>query len=133
MLCPTCNSELFESVNNGINVDECVACGAYWFNAGEIEKHITVKFPDKKDVPSLSSRFEPSECSYEEFCPKCEKQKLACGRVGQLSLSKCERCSGILITKDQLEGRGSSACNPLAELLVVELVDGAIFTILDEL
>lgn len=132
MLCPTCNSELFLSVINGINVDECIACCAYWFDAGEIEKYITAKFPEKKDVPSLSSRFEPSECSYEEFCPKCKEQKLTCGRVGQLLLSKCEKCSGLLITKDQLEDSGSSACNPLAEQLLVELIDGAIFTILDE-
>jgi Zn-finger nucleic acid-binding protein len=133
MLCPTCNNKLLESIAHGINVDKCVSCGTFWFDAGELDTYISANFPEKTNVPSILTRFESSECSYEEFCPKCQKQKLICGRVGKLSLSKCAKCSGILITKDEIDSLKSSAGHPLAERLIVELIDGVIFTILNKL
>jgi Zn-finger nucleic acid-binding protein len=132
MLCPTCTSELSEAIIKGITVDECTSCGTIWFDAGEMDTYITATFPEKKS-PSIASRFEPLECSYEEFCPTCRSQKLLCGRIGNFSLSKCEKCSGILIKKDQIESLKFSKNDSLAEYFIVDLVCDAMFSILNKL
>ncbi|MGE5894880.1 MAG: zf-TFIIB domain-containing protein [bacterium] len=133
MDCPNCKNELTESVVHGITIDECIPCGTFWFDAGELENYLSAKLKTGKDQISLLSRFAPLDCDLEEFCPKCKQEKLICGKVGKLSLSRCGKCNGFFIDKNQIQAGRGSACEPLAEALLIELVGQSVLSLLDSL
>jgi len=122
-----------ETMVHGIALDECIACGAFWFDAGELENYLSEKINDNKDQISLISRFIPIDNDYEEFCPKCEHKKLIYGKIGQLSLSRCEECNGFFIQKEQIQSGRGTACEPLVEALLMQLVLEAGLSFLDGL
>lgn len=133
MNCPNCNNELSENVVHGIALDECIACGSFWFDAGELEDYLTARLKDKKEKLSLLSNFEAVGNGYDELCPKCTKTKLVYGKVGQLALSKCGKCNGFFIEKSQITAGRSSSCEPLAEALLIQLVGETVLNLLDGL
>jgi len=123
-----------EIIGRGIAVDECIACGAFWFDGGEFEDYIsekTIKNNDNKKI-ALLSHLVSIESDIEEYCPKCN-ERLINGKIGKLSLSKCPQCNGVFIEKEHITAGHGHACEPLAQALIIELVGSAIIELIDEL
>lgn len=122
-----------ESVVHGITLDECISCGAFWFDAGELENYLSARLDNKKE-DILLTRFVPTDMdSLYELCPKCEKERLGQGKIGELSLSRCRRCNGFFVGKNQISAGRNSTCRPLVEELLIQLVGEAVLSFLDGL
>jgi Zn-finger nucleic acid-binding protein len=126
MFCPTCNRQLLETKVEGVTIYECWFCKIFWFDAGDLDAHVKAIVSEETNLPLLASIFKSSDCSDEKFCPRCVNQKLICGSVGTLRLSKCKKCSGMLIAKEQLE---LLASNPWTDPLTLNPIIWAILNI----
>ena len=131
MICPICNNELTESNIHGIVIDECITCNAIWFDAGELETYLSERIKDNGKDISIISRFDAIASDLDGSCPKCETEKMRYGKVGNLSLSKCEKCNGILMEKNQLQSGRGSACDPLIESLLIQALGETVLNLLD--
>lgn len=103
MQCPACNSEMNLKDKNGILVDYCYACAAYWLDKDELYRllcndpqSIAERITDRKQKAKTHLIFQYG------YCTICQYNQLETAIVHSVIVKRCRVC-GMLIRATDLD------------------------------
>lgn len=102
MNCPSCNEPMIVLELDKVEIDNCLACGGIWLDAGELE--LLLDSAEEKDT-ILNSFEEDLEAKEEKRkCPICLKkmEKVRSGIEEKILLDKCRENHGLWFDKGEL-------------------------------
>jgi Zn-finger nucleic acid-binding protein len=95
--CPSCRTDMQESVTRQVTIDSCEKCGGAWFDEGELARVFT-----GQDVAAALLIFQVKE-PVELLCPRCHKSMQRIGFPGNpLLMEQCTACRGLWVTPDDI-------------------------------
>ncbi|MBL9100518.1 MAG: zf-TFIIB domain-containing protein [Myxococcales bacterium] len=115
LVCPGCAGAMHAvGMGQGVEVDQCIECGAVWFDAGELDALLTSEVADEEapvtDLPALRRRMTglvPGESQaairYRE-CPRCGDvmARRNFGTISGVVVDECPR-HGVLLDEGELQ------------------------------
>ena len=132
MNCPDCGRRLGEHRDPPVMVDVCSYCPGIWFDKGEIESYLAIKYlelgPFTLEKPTEDLGVEETE----RDCPSCSGAKLERGVVHGVAVAHCPQCGGLWMPKEsvdplrggKIDGTFNLLLNLSGSLLVVGLLPG---------
>jgi Zn-finger nucleic acid-binding protein len=104
MDCPVCRHAMVTLELNEVEIDNCVACGGIWLDAGELETLIE----DAQKATSLLASFQVSKDTREKprRCPICDKKMhkiLVPSSDHPLLIDRCRRNHGLWFDQGELD------------------------------
>ena len=105
MKCIKCRENFVKNITNKVLIDYCPSCGLLFFN-NKKEFEDVIYNSSNEDVSSLVAKGyeEEKNDKNRDFysCPCCSGA-LYLFKFKKLYIAKCNRCGGVIITKDDLE------------------------------
>ena len=104
--CPACGEPMKHLQRAGEHLDECVACGGGWFDAGELRAYAHAKVVGNLKEGLLRRYFQGFGGEV-QVCPACGAAGLHTGETEGHAISGCEACGGFFLpaeTLDDLDG-----------------------------
>ena len=115
MKCPQCTAELVGQRSCGVDIDLCTACGGVWFDAGELDAYRSSVGLVAGDASPVTPHFRPTPDSARGRCPRCAADSLLPGTLGHHLLHRCSSCSGVYLSRAELEKVSKSPNRRYAE------------------
>lgn len=105
MKCPVCEVPLIVVERLQIELDYCIACKGFWFDAGELAMLIealglTSEFPDVMEIPPAEEKTR----EHNRRCPRCDKKmdKVRFGTSPPVLVDRCRQGHGLWFDKSEL-------------------------------
>ena len=108
MKCPDCLGLLTARLTHGVRVDQCLACGGAWFDAGEFDAVRRSAAAGPVAPKSVELAFKPTPNRTTKRCPRCDEPSFASGEVGLVWVDRCRRCIGLWIPATMIDRRPSA-------------------------
>lgn len=99
--CPACGADMKHLQHAGEGLDECVACGGVWFDAGELRAYAHAKVVGNLREGTLRHFFK-SLGDPAADCPACGAPALHEGETEGHSISGCDACGGFFLPAQTL-------------------------------
>jgi hypothetical protein len=103
MKCPVCALDLIVVERQGIELDFCVQCHGFWFDAGELEL-LTQVLGAVKPVMAIASLIAVSAPEKTRKCPRCDRamDKVKMGEGTPVIIDRCPRLDGLWFDAGEL-------------------------------
>lgn len=103
MKCPVCALDLIVVERQGIELDFCVQCRGFWFDAGELELLTQVLGASTAvmDIAALKAVAAPEKVRQ---CPRCDRtmDKVKLGEGTPVIIDRCPRLDGLWFDAGEL-------------------------------
>jgi len=103
MLCPTCKKALIVVERKSIELDYCIHCKGFWFDAEEL-KLVSEALKLRTELPDVFS-FPPTKTKESiRKCPRCNKKmdKTVFGRDPGITIDRCTQGDGLWLDSGEL-------------------------------
>ncbi len=112
LVCPRCAGTM-ETVatGQGVEIDQCLECGAIWLDAGELEQIVAEKEPAEVEAPTMTElrarmrEIVPSEGAVKYLdCPRCQQvmRRTNFGTISGVVVDECV-VHGVLLDPGELQ------------------------------
>ena len=103
MKCPVCALDLIVVERQGIELDFCIQCHGFWFDAGELEllTQVLGAATAVMDIASLTAVAAPEKARQ---CPRCDRamDKVKLGEGAAVIIDRCPRLDGLWFDAGEL-------------------------------
>lgn len=103
MNCPVCNEALIVLEYKDIELDYCIQCKGFWFDAGELGL-LSGALKLQTEIPDIFS-FPPTQTKEQaRKCPRCKKKmdKTILGLEPGILIDRCKKGDGIWLDYGEL-------------------------------
>jgi Zn-finger nucleic acid-binding protein len=103
MKCPVCSLDLIVVERQGIELDYCIQCRGFWFDAGELEL-LTQVLGAATPVTDIASLTPVSVSEKTRKCPRCDRamDKVKLGEGTSVTIDRCPRFDGLWFDAGEL-------------------------------
>lgn len=102
-VCPTCSAALDEKQYDGIEIDECSACGDLWFDRYELADYLAFRKAGSTGVDWAGRLTDVADPSTALGCPRCDGSRLSPHKWGSFRFNRCKQCFGAHVAHEDLE------------------------------
>jgi len=112
MNCPKCHGTLKPVQADATEIDQCDACGGFWFDQAELKFVLTGGLA--KVIDPGADLFTAARDSFRGSCPRCDviMEQVESIAVEGLTYDQCPACSGVWLDRGEL----AQASDPEAAL-----------------
>ena len=122
MICPVCGIEMIAVERSGIELDSCISCRGFWFDAGELDLLGEMSGCDLSTLdlgPSTGS-------GGRRQCPLCRK-RLEEAAYGPIRIDRCPGGDGFWFDRGELGGLIDRALTARGGIATVSQFLGEVF------
>ncbi len=103
MDCPICSVPLIVVEREKIELDYCISCKGFWFDAEEL-KHLTDVMDIDSDIPDIEDLPKSDTKEKTRKCPRCDKsmEKIYLKEAPNMVIDRCPGGEGIWLDKGEL-------------------------------
>lgn len=112
LVCPRCAGAMATvGTGQGVEIDQCLECGAIWLDAGELEQIVAGQEPGDAPTPTMGALrskmrevLPPAEPVKYRECPRCKQimRRTNFGTISGVVVDECPR-HGVLLDPGELQ------------------------------